>query len=288
MIDETFGDAVEGRSNDDEKGEERFVDSDSELEVPAEEIPDETWMSRPATERELWERVRPRNVRREAARVKALRLPAAPISRIEKLHPDLVTKTSESVEVINYATVLLLQAIARATVGRKNVGQSVRFEDLRQVCANTRELQFLLPLSGTLDNTALVPGNDKHDLHDTHRGANSSARIEPEAGQSMLNIAAFARLAAAVPAPSAQEVSDTPAHAANDLEEVVVNESSAQNLTPEKANGKRKLQVKEKPRASKTPRRGSVGRSKTEAGAEAVTLGSGISNFFKRIEAAAN
>jgi hypothetical protein len=270
----------------DGKVDERFVESDSEPDAPAaDDIPDEVWVNRPVAERELWERVRPRHVRREAARVKALKLPAAAINRIEKYHPDLQTKTSESLEVMNYATVLLLQAIARAIVGRKGAAHSVRFEDLRQVCANTRELQFLLPLSGSLDNSALMSGNDRQDLHDNQRGAASNSRIEPDAGQSTLNRAAFARLATAVTKPSASEVTETPSNGAVAYEEVI-DENSAVNFTPEKVNGKRKLSSQEKHKPSKAQKRGSVGRSKTDAGA--VIPSNGLSNFFKRIDAASN
>jgi len=300
MLGQFFGDGDEGQNNErefpvsvpnveaasDEKVDERFVESDSEPDMPvADDIPEETWMSRPVAERELWERLRPRHVRKEAARVKALRFPLAPISRLEKLHPDLQTKTSESLEVINYATVLLLQAIARATVGRKSAGHFVRFEDLRQVCANTRELQFLLPLSGTLDNSALVQGNDRVDVHDAHHGAASRAYMEPDVGQSTLNRAAFSRLASAVPVPSAREVTETPTDGAVASEEVV-DECSAANFTPEKVTGKRKLQPQDKQKSSKASRRGSVGRSKTDAGA--VTPSNGLSNFFKRIDAVAD
>lgn len=84
----------------DAKVDESFVESDSDPDVPvADDFPDEAWTRRPAQERELWERMRPRHVRREAARVTALKFPNAPINRIEKLHPDLQTKTSDFMQM---------------------------------------------------------------------------------------------------------------------------------------------------------------------------------------------
>jgi len=117
----------------------------------AEPLPDEPWMSLPPHHRELWERVRPRAVRREAASVKELRMPNTVVSRLMKIHPDHQVRSSEALEIMNCSMVLLLQAVARAAVRVRASQSKVQFEDLRQACLNARELQFLQPLSGTLD-----------------------------------------------------------------------------------------------------------------------------------------
>merc|ERR1719326_2743888 len=91
-----------------------------------------------------------------------------------KVHPDLPMKSSESLEIINYATVLLLQAMVQASVrGRKAAGQTVRLEDIKQVCLNNRELQFLLPLNATLDASALAIS--RHDADDGNEAVGSRA-----------------------------------------------------------------------------------------------------------------
>jgi len=123
-------------------------------------LPDEPWMTRSAHEQELWERVRPRALRREAVQIKALRLPVAALSRLMRLHPALQVRSSEALEVITYSTLLIMQAVTRVVVRGKAPGQCIQFEDLRQACLGIRELQFLHPFSCTLDVSAQVMHKD--------------------------------------------------------------------------------------------------------------------------------
>lgn len=173
---------------------------------------DEPWMSWPAAERDMWERVRPRALRREAAQVQALRLPASTIGRIMKLHPSLGARSSEALEVVNYATVLLLQAVARSAA-KGSASQRVQFQDVRQTCLNASELQFLLPAQGAFDASALTlraeatfadgdadgaavepaPPNPGAVRRGRKAGASAAG---PGQGQSMLNSSLFARHAA--------------------------------------------------------------------------------------------
>mmetsp|Transcript_50626 Transcript_50626/g.94606 ORF Transcript_50626/g.94606 Transcript_50626/m.94606 type:complete len:580 (+) Transcript_50626:91-1830(+) len=184
-------------------------------------LEEEPWMSRPTAERDLWERVRPRALRREAAQVQDLRFNTAALSRIMKLHPSLANRTSEALEVVNYATVLLLQAVARAAARSRPTGNTVQFQDIRQTCLNASELQFLLPANGTLDASALtIVGmrsdaptgggeGDEEGAADGDRPAAAAASgttkrgrrtgtggAGPGHGQSMLNASIFARHAA--------------------------------------------------------------------------------------------
>jgi len=122
--------------------------------------PEEPWMRLPPHERALWERVRPRAVRREAAQAQGLRLPMASMSRLMRLHTGLHTRTSEALDIINHATVMVVQAVARATARRKALGQRIPFEDLRQICLSSRELRFLHPLNCSLDASAQVMRSD--------------------------------------------------------------------------------------------------------------------------------
>jgi hypothetical protein len=145
-------------------GEVDVLSEASEEEVQEEKIEDddledEPWMSYPHRERELWERLRPRALRREAKQVQALRFPTAGLNRLMRLHPNLPMKSSEAVDVINYSSVLLLQAVVKAAARGKSGGQRVQFEDVRNACLNFKELQFLHPVSSTLDASALVVRN---------------------------------------------------------------------------------------------------------------------------------
>lgn len=173
-----------------------------------ETLPEEPWMSHPSWERELWERARPRALRREAAQVRGLRLPAANIGRIMKLNPTLQVRSAEALEVINYATVLVMQAVARAAARGKS-GQRVQFEDIKQTCATMHELQFLHPLPGTLDSSAMTLRSDGVDAPAPEqegaaggattskpRGAGQRPAPAVGPGQMMLNASVFARNAA--------------------------------------------------------------------------------------------
>lgn len=141
---------VLSEASEEEVQEEKFEDHDLE---------DEPWMSYPHRERELWERLRPRALRREAKQIRALRFPTAAVNRLMRLHPNLPMKSSEAVDVINYSSVLLLQAVIKAAARGKSGGQRVQFEDVRNACLNFKELQFLHPVSSTLDASALVVRN---------------------------------------------------------------------------------------------------------------------------------
>merc|ERR1712007_265023 len=65
-----------------------------------------------------------------------------------------------ALDIINHATVMMVQAVARATARRKALGQKIQFEDLRQICLSSPELRFLHPLSCTLDASAQVMRSD--------------------------------------------------------------------------------------------------------------------------------
>lgn len=123
--------------------------------IAEEPLPDEPWLHLPPQQRELWEKVRPKAIRREAQRLRGLRLPIAPLSRLMRLHPASQVRSQEAVEIINYSTVLLLQAVSRF-VDKRKPGQIVQFEDLREACPGILELQFLQPFQGILDASAQV------------------------------------------------------------------------------------------------------------------------------------
>jgi len=233
-------------------------------------LPAEAWAERSAKERELWERVRPRAVRREAARMKELKLPNAAVNRLMRVHPELQTKSSEALEIINYATVLMVQAVAQASVrGRKGAGQTVRLEDVKQVCLQNRELNFLLPLSATLDASAL---SITHQIHDDGDEVAGKRVIAAAPGQSTLNSATFTRTAA----PQQEATEDAPEDALGGLEVQEKREVKAQ--TPAKKGNKRKLPPSAKKAASKAPRQ----KSPVREGEKAKPAS--LASFFKRPE----
>merc|ERR1719317_1048830 len=62
---------------------------------------------------------------------------------------------------MNYAAVLLMQAVIRHAVRDKGAGRvRVQFADVRRACAGVRELHFLAPLDSTLDASALTMRSD--------------------------------------------------------------------------------------------------------------------------------
>jgi len=178
---------------------------------------DEQWINYPAAERELWERVRTRALRREAAQITALRLPAASLSRLMKLSASLHMRSAESLEIINYATVLLLLAVTRAAARARAPGQRIQFQDIRQTCLTARELSFLLPVTATLDASALALRFQAPNLHGAggsnlesarttgsscaNGGANNPRKVNQAkpgtqiAGQRMLSTASFVQSA---------------------------------------------------------------------------------------------
>lgn len=241
-------------------------------------LPEEAWKDRTAAERELWERVRPRALRREAARTKELKLPNAAVNRLMRVHPDLQTKSSEALEIINYATVLMVQAMAQASVrGRKATGQTVRLEDIKQVCLKNKELQFLLPLSATLDASALAIVHQIHEDEVATGKAAGSARVVAAApGQSTLNSTTFARNAGSKPA---QEVAEATEEGALDVVSVLDNLDPKAKTPQAKQGNKRKLPPSGKSAAAKAPRQSNLAGEKPAASA-----GGGIASFFKRPE----
>jgi len=122
--------------------------------LPAEE----TWMKRHDATHELWQLIRTELVRREAAEVRVLRFPASAIVRLMKLSPAVVYKSSEATDVINFASVILLQAVSRR-LARIAAGRRVAFSDVQQVCELGRELRFMHPLTCNLDQTAMLIRN---------------------------------------------------------------------------------------------------------------------------------
>jgi hypothetical protein len=274
------------RRTDDRNAEDMDISGDEADFSPGETpLPEEPWRDRPPAERELWERVRTRPLRREAARVRDLKFPTTTFTRLMRVHPDMDKRTPESLEVMNYATVLLLQALARATV--RGGRQTVRLEDIKQVCLNNRELHFLLPLSATFDASTFTMSH-----HDPDNGGEANGKAaaglrasEAGPGQSTLSSATFARSAA--PARPAQ-MHDVPkaakaAKADEGLDVVTVQGNLAlKEKTPQhKAGGKRKLPpsaTKEKP--TKTPRQDKE--PKVLKMPASLDGSSSITSFFKR------
>ncbi|CAE7685847.1 unnamed protein product [Symbiodinium microadriaticum] len=98
-----------------------------------------------------WERLRPRALRREAQQVRSSLAPEVVIKRLARLHPDLKARSDEVIKIINFSSVILLQATARAAARGKAPGQRVTWKDLKSAIAGAKELQFLQPLTGTFD-----------------------------------------------------------------------------------------------------------------------------------------
>eukprot|EP00927_Polykrikos_kofoidii_P030058 TRINITY_DN25933_c0_g1_i1.p1 TRINITY_DN25933_c0_g1~~TRINITY_DN25933_c0_g1_i1.p1 ORF type:complete len:560 (-),score=130.76 TRINITY_DN25933_c0_g1_i1:72-1751(-) len=141
---------------DDEVGMQDAADMMGPMPSPTDDLPEEPWeaMNLNPHERELWERVRTRPIRREAAEVQALKLPNSVVNRLMKLHPGVSMRTAEATDVVNLSAVVLMRAVMAAAVRGTKPGSRVQFEDIRQACLAARELQFLLPLQGSLDTSA--------------------------------------------------------------------------------------------------------------------------------------
>jgi len=293
-------------------GDEDFLDRLAREEVPGEEseasdeeplragrgaeaeepLPEEPWAHYPPEEQELWERARPRHLRREAQQARALRFPMTALNRLMRLHPGLQMKSSEAQEVISLATVLLLKALAKSAARSKGPGQRVGFEDLKTACAGTKELQFMQPFSCSLDATALVlrgGGEAAGDLSTAAasraapRGGGRGAPKPLETGQSSLG-AAFA-LNAAHEADEEVEA-ETAAEAAPAAAEVTPEREAAKP----KETGKRKAPSSAQKPASKAARRGPAPKKAAEAGkAEKIASpapAGGLANFFRRADTA--
>lgn len=199
------------------------------------------------------------------------------MSRLLKAHPDLQQKTTDAVDIVNFATVLLLQSVAKAAMRgpRKSASKTVTLEDVKQACLNNRELQFMLPLSATLDASTLAVS---HHEPAEDAGNTKSAKVVPAApGQSTLSSATFARTATAVPA----EAGDAQG-AGEELDVVTVQGNlEAKAKTPQQKQGaKRKLP----PSAKKEKVTNKAPRQEKEPKETKAPTSHSISSFFKRTE----
>lgn len=199
--------------------------ADPEAEAPSEEEDcdaqlvanqRESWMRLEAPERAMWEIIRPMHVLREKAMLRVHKLPTAAVARLMRLHPGLTCgKSQEVVDIIGHSASLLLGAVARAaTKARRSAGgsagASVRFEDVRCVCASLRELRFLEPLEYSLDPSAreLRSGAGAWAAFATHT-SESEPPVRLDAAPSVSNIAALRPLptSAGKKRPPAQKAS---------------------------------------------------------------------------------
>jgi len=58
------------------------------------------------------------------------------MNRLMRVHPNLPIKSAETAEIMNYAAVLLMQAVIRHAVRDKGAGRvRVQFADVRRACA---------------------------------------------------------------------------------------------------------------------------------------------------------
>jgi len=286
-----------------------------------EPLPDEPWMSRPLREREMWERLRPRALRREAQQLRALRLPNATVSRLMKLNPNLTARSSEAQDIITHATTLLVQAVAKAAARGKE-GQKVTFKDVREVCKQAKELHFLHPLQGSLDDSARTThrhigeaDGEEGDAAAGRRGAGGNAGQTVKKGgaqragaaplpaeQSLLG--AFARSTAApaeAPAADGRGRSRSPPPRKPAAEAAAVEDAARAAGTPEAggepSSRKRKQQtpntsVKAPPatggrRKKATKGANASGGLNTKKAAEKVAPGASLANFFSRVAPAA-
>lgn len=292
--------AAEGEASGDEG-------SDDEATGALGPLPDEPWMSCPDQERELWEHVRPRMLRREGAQLNQLRLPAAAVNRIMRLHPDLHIRSTEAAEVINYSTIILLQAVTRSALRRKSIGQKIQFEDIKEACVGKRELSFLQPVSCTLDasahmlrtdNSSTAGGIADTDAHgagnDGHRGAVAGKRapVALGASQRMLSASLFQNNIAQEPIENAADIArESELDCAGELETEVHNEHAtveSDEFTPMRrlfhGAGEERPHLKRPAPASTTKtsnkaQRHVIGGNKTAACATGVVPG--IMGFFK-------
>lgn len=269
---------AENRQPEDDSGEEEMEPADEAIEA----LPEEPWMQYPLEERELWERVRPRSLRREAAHVRSLRLPATCLSRLMRLHPALQTRSAEAAEVMNVSTVLLLQAVVRAALRGKGPGHRLTFEDIRQACLSAKELLFMHPLSHTLDASTFtarsaVNAADGDEAGDGPRRPAQAAPRPAAPDQRVLGAALFARAAA----PAAADPAEAPEPAACEPEPSEKKAAHAPEEPEGSANSVEKTAGKKR-RAPATAQKGlrKAARQGPAAVPTPVTSG-GIASFFK-------
>jgi len=252
------------------------------------EVPDEPWAQWSRQERELWERVRPRHLRREALEIQSLRFPAAVVNRIMRLHPDLQMKSSESQEVISLSTVILVKALAKAVVRGKLPGQRVTMEDVRSACGNVKELQFLQPLSSTLDASASVlrkgavdaPAAEERPAQASKRGKAGPAIP----GQGTLSMSAFVTNAAGTEGAVEDGEGEGRENEPNQLPSEDAQKTEAETSRKRKA---KEAATPKKP-ASKAPRRSADKAKKVPSkAAESVVTekkATKLDSFFKRAD----
>jgi len=150
----------------------------SEDEAEGVALPEEEWERWSRKEREMWERIRPRHVRREAQQVHGLKMPDTVLTRILRLHPQFQAKSKEALELINFSSVLLLQAVAKAAVRGKTPGQRISFEDFKGACNLMKELHFLQPFSCTFDASTFSTKAEATNRKDG--GQREGAEVEDE------------------------------------------------------------------------------------------------------------
>jgi len=276
-------------------------------------LPEEPWEFFPPQEREMWEKIRPRALRREAAELRAMRLPTAAVNRLMRLHPHLPMKSGEAIDIINYATVLLMQAVVRAAVREKGGGRvRVQFADIRKACVGVRELQFMHPLEHTLDASAVVMRPDHSLLAGLDGTGNDGGRAAGHAavggggggaargvsravplgvGQRTLSMGAFAT--ASVPIPGAAAALEAEAEEAAPEDAHVAAAEGAESegeVTPNPRETERSTVVKKR----KAPASATKGPSKAPRRveppqkAQAAPAPAGITAFFRRAPAVAN
>lgn len=265
----------------------------SDAEVGTEGVPlaDEPWMSLPVQQRDLWERVRPRALRREAAQLRALRFPMTTMNRLMKLNPSMNIRSAEAAEVINYATVLITQALVRSALReRASTRAIVQFSDVRQACVNAQELQFLAPLDSTLDASALAIRADAASAFSNletneaaaqgRAGARRVAAPVDTGPQKRLMMAAFAQGAREEPETSnvedsAEAVAETPAVPQEGAVKAAASGAAA--------SGAKKRKGGAAPNGSGKSARTASGPAPKTKPAETTSK---LSNFFRRAELA--
>jgi len=256
------------------------------------ELPDEPWARWSRQERELWERVRPRTLRREALEVQGLRFPAAVVNRIMRLNPDLHMKSSEAQEVISLSTVILVKALAKAMVRGKLPGQRVTMEDVRSACGNLKELQFLQPLSCTLDASASILRKGDVDAPAAEeRPGQASKRSKvgpPIPGQGTLSVSAFTANAAAPEGADELEGADEDAEGENrENEPNQLPAGDAKRPDVETRNKRKAKETATPKKPAKAPRRTADKTKKVQSKPESAVAGKKVTkleSFFKRAD----
>eukprot|EP00929_Paragymnodinium_shiwhaense_P006944 TRINITY_DN110901_c0_g1_i1.p1 TRINITY_DN110901_c0_g1~~TRINITY_DN110901_c0_g1_i1.p1 ORF type:complete len:460 (-),score=161.89 TRINITY_DN110901_c0_g1_i1:167-1546(-) len=269
----------------------------AEEEVLADSLIDDDCSQR---ERELWQQVRPRSLRREAADLKALKLPNPAIARLMKLHPSLQVRTAEALDMVNYSTVLLLQAVVQAAARTSESGSRIQFQDIRNVCLSTKELHFMLPIAGTLDASATkLQKADANDddadgeaagNHGSKRGGKQAKEnLDPRQGR--LGVAMFAKASTALEQPqdgaeagSEHEASGgerTPSKQ-RDTEAKAAGSSKKRKASADAEKSAPKAKAARKAAAAKPKAASAAGKAKAASKADKSAGSSSLLGFFKK------